>query len=529
MLNMQKYLLIFSLGIIFSTTSFAQPKVADPEKKDFMATLGFLSSNWMEGREAGSKGSFMAADYIFSQMMQLGLKPGTGVGRSRNFFQDFDIVRYKTTKSEFTLIDQISKNQSRKGLIPQVDYVIETGPADFHFEAPLVFVGYGISASHLGYNDYSRIDVTGCIVVVLDGFPGQNDKFSLGWEKFSGDSMYHFSSVETKQRNANGNGALAMILVYPGDDSFKLKGKQVNKSIAKSAFIQFDREDIEYEDYNYTLPGDTASIPVCWLSSEASVRLMAGSGIDLKETAKRISARTIPESTGMKGKLIGLSAEVKAEPLFVRNVLGHIQGTDTNKSIVIGAHYDHLGMRDDRIYNGSDDNASGVAGMLAIAGSWIKSGNQPPCNIIFAAWTAEEKGMLGSTWFVRNFDFSKQKILLNVNFDMISRSAEDDLEARVISIGLLKGTDKIKELTNSQNRTLKKPFELDLWETSGSGGSDYAPFAIRKIPVMSFFSGYHNDYHTPRDVFSKADPVKMEAILKLANRMILDFLSTQIL
>lgn len=111
---------------------------------------------------------------------------------------------------------------------------------------------------------------------------------------------------------------------------------------------------------------------------------------------------------------------------------------------------------------------------------------------------------------------------------MISRSSEDDTEGKVISIGLLKGTENLKMIANSQNRTLKNPFELDLWETSGGGGSDYAPFAFRKIPVMSFFSGYHNDYHTPRDVFSKTDPVKMEAILKLANRMILEFLSTQI-
>jgi hypothetical protein len=526
---MQKYLLIFSLGIIFSTISFAQPKVADPEKKDFMATLGFLSSEWMEGREAGSKGSFLAADYIFSQMMQLGLKPGSGVGRSQIFFQDFDIVRYKTTKSGFTLIDQVGRNQSRKGLISDVDYVNETGPADFHFEAPLVFVGYGISASHLGYNDYSKIDVTGCIVVVLDGFPGEKDTLSPGWKKFGSKAVEEVYSEKAKQRNATGNGALAMILVSPGDGLVKLKWKQVNKSIAKSAFRQVDREDLKYEDYNYTLPGDTASIPVCWLIGEASVRLLAGSGINLKKTAKRISARLIPESTGMKGKLIGLSAGVKAEPLFVRNVLGHIQGADTNNSIVIGAHYDHLGLRDDRIYNGADDNASGVAGMLAIAASRIKSGDKPPCNIIFAAWTAEEKGLPGSTWFVRNFDFSKQKILLNVNFDMISGSAEEDTERKVISIGLLKGTDKLKEIASSQNRTLKKPFELDLWETSGGGGSDYAPFATGKIPVMSFFSGYHHDYRTPRDVYSKTDPVKMEAILKLANRMILEFLTTQIL
>lgn len=388
---MQKYLLIFSLGIIFSTTVFSQPKVADPERKNFMATLGFLSSDWMEGREAGSKGSFMAADYIFSQMMQLGLKPGTGAGQCRNFFQDFDIVRYKATKSEFTLIDQTGKAQVRKGLIPDVDFVLETGPSDFNFEAPLAFIGYGISAPQSDYNDYGKIDVRGSIVIVLDGFPGDNDKSSLGWEKFSGDSTYDFSSIETKQRNAARNGALAMIMVSAKDGFFKLKGKQVNKRTAESAFIQIDRGDIEYEDYNYGLPGDSISVPVYWMSKDAPAGLMAGSGIDLKETANRIASRLVPESAGMKSKQIALSAEMKAEPVFVRNVLGHIQGVDTTRIIVIGAHYDHLGMRDNNIYNGSDDNASGVAGMLALAGNWMKSGEKPPCNIVFSAWTAEER------------------------------------------------------------------------------------------------------------------------------------------
>ncbi len=523
---MRKILLICFLGIVISVTTFSQPVVDDPIRKDFIGSLGFLSSDWMEGRETGSKGSFMAADYIYSEMLQHGLRPGPGVGRSTGFFQNFDIVRYKTTETELTLHEKTDKTLSGKGFIPEIDYLIEAGPNDFRFEAPLVFAGYGIVAPQIGYNDYSKIDVSGCIVLVMDGFPGEKDTMSPGWKKFGNAAMEQSVSIETKQRIAGEKGALAMIVISPEKGFFKLKHHQVNKSIDRSVYRQIEMEQFEYVDDNYVLPGDSALIPVCWLGREAAVRLIAGSGIDLKETEKRIASHLVPESSAIKGKKVIIAAEMKAVPLLVRNVLGHIQGVDSTKSIVIGAHYDHLGMRGDQIYNGSDDNASGVAGMLALAGRWVRSGVKPPCNIIFAAWTAEEKGLLGSSFFVRNFDFNRQKILLNVNFDMISRSSSDDTDANIVSVGLLKGTDYLKEMVSRHNRDLQKPFKLDLWETTGPGGSDYASFAVKRIPVMSFFSGYHDDYHTPRDIFSSADPVKMGAILKLANKLIIEFLTT---
>ncbi|MHC1776722.1 MAG: M20/M25/M40 family metallo-hydrolase [Lentimicrobium sp.] len=525
---MRKLILIFLLLFIATGITFSQSTVADPEKKDFIATLGFLSSDWMEGREAGSKGSFMAADYVVSQMMQHGLKPGAGAGWSNSYFQDFDIIRYNTTKAEFTLIDQIGKGQVRKRLIPEVDYQVEAGPAGFQFEAPLVFAGYGISAPQAGYDEYSRIAVSGCMVVVMDGFPGEKDTLSEGWKLFGKNAMEGLYSQEVKQRNAMKNGALGIILISPDGSFFRLRHNQVNKSKDRSVFSPAEMEQSGYDDFSYSLPGDTTLIPVCWLGKEVATEMLSGSGINLKESVKRIAARLVPESKELKGKKVSITAEMKAEPILVRNVLGYFKGIDTTRSIVIGAHYDHLGMRNTHIYNGSDDNASGVAGMLALAGAWMRSGVKPPCNIIFAAWTAEEKGLLGSSWFVRNFDFNKQKVLLNVNFDMISRSSPNDVESIIVSVGLLKGTDFLKEIVSRNNQNLKRPFELDIWETTGPGGSDYAPFAMKRIPVMSFFSGYHNDYHTPRDIFTKTDPVKMEAILKLANRVILEFLSTQI-
>ena len=524
---MRTNLLISYLLILLSGQCFAQTtgnSVPDPKKSDFIGELGFLSSDWMEGREAGTRGSFMAADYIRSRMMQLGLKPVAGKDDKKPYFQDFDIIRYKTVSAELGLVTQTGHGQIQENFRYGIDFVTEAGPAGIQATAPVRFVGYGISAPLLGYDDYKKTDVRDCIVVMMAGFPGAHDTLSEGWKKFGHGDMERYRDIATRKQTAFKKGALAILLVSPHNGSGFQPGPQANLNEVKSSVSLFGREDPVYEDDNYALVFDSVSLPVFTLGTAATARLLAGTGINLQEAERMAASKLLSQAAEIAGKMVNLTVEVKAEALLVRNVLGYIPGVDTTKTIVIGAHYDHLGTRNGLIYNGADDNASGVAGMLAIAGVWSRSGIKPGCNMIFAAWAAEEKGLLGSSWFVNHFDDSRQSIRLNVNFDMISRSDPNDTAGKIISIGFLRGTDNLKSMAASLNGNLHRPFELDLWETTGHGGSDYAPFAMRKIPVMSFFSGYHNDYHSPRDIFAQSDSVKMEAILKLANDIIREFI-----
>ena len=162
-----------------------------------------------------------------------------------------------------------------------------------------------------------------------------------------------------------------------------------------------------------------------------------------------------------------------------------------------------------------------------MAKKWSESNIKPAYNILFAAWTAEEMGLLGSEYFVQNFDFKKQKILLAINMDMISRSAPEDKAHRILSIGTQKGSDNLKEIANFSNKKLAKPFSLDLWETDGHSGSEYASFTAKGIPVMTFFSGFHEDYHTPRDKVSKVDLEKIQDVLFIVNNSILRFIENQ--
>ena len=216
--------------------------------------------------------------------------------------------------------------------------------------------------------------------------------------------------------------------------------------------------------------------------------------------------------------------KAKEERAVARNVLGMIKGSDTTKYVVIGAHYDHLGMRGDTIFPGAEDNASGVAGMLALAKRWSSSEKHSPCNLIFAAWTAEEKGQVGSKYFVSHFTPGQKSLLLNVNLDMISRSAPEDTACNILSIGFLKGDTLIRGIATRNNIALGIRFNLDLWEIDGTGGSDYTGFSALGIPVMTFYAGENSDYHSPGDTRNKIDWIKMIKVIQLANSCLEEFL-----
>lgn len=334
--------------------------------------------------------------------------------------------------------------------------------------------------------------------MVLSGFPSDQDSTSATYKKFKNIFPEENDLEETKLKTAINKGAIALIIIET-KENFKPQNK-------------------ENEVFHSLENTSTTSIPVFRINKKTAENLFPKSDTPLK---------TDLTSTPLKNVKINFSIELKHERLDVGNVLGLIPGKDTTKTIIVGAHYDHLGIINDSIYNGADDNASGTSGMLALAKKWSESNIKPEYNILFAAWTAEEMGLLGSEYFVQNFDFNKQKILLAINMDMISRSAPEDKTHRILSIGTQKGSDILKEIATFSNNKLAKPFSLDLWETDGHSGSDYASFTAKGIPVMTFFSGFHEDYHTPRDKVSKVDLDKIQDVLFIVNNSLLKFIENQ--
>jgi Zn-dependent M28 family amino/carboxypeptidase len=184
--------------------------------------------------------------------------------------------------------------------------------------------------------------------------------------------------------------------------------------------------------------------------------------------------------------------------------------------IVLGAHYDHLGMHDGYIWNGADDNASGTVGVMTIAKAFMSTGIKPEKTIVFAAWTGEEMGLLGSSYFVQNPIKPLENILININFDMISRDSKSDTLKNKCSMGYLKNYTFLEELTDQNNESYGLGLDLRYWKSEGGrGGSDHAPFSEKGIPFCFFIAGFTTDYHQPTDEVEKVNFDKMSKIIKL--------------
>lgn len=510
LLTLLSFLILQSVVFSQTLSRFVPP----PEIHEFAPIHQFLASDWMEGREIGTNGNLMASDYIASLMQLFDLKPLKG---NNGYFQDFEVIRYENERSGLNIrFPLVKAGISEMGAATHMFKSLNS-PYDYNFEAPVVFAGYGINSPASEYDDYNRIEVKGKIVLVIKGLPGEGDSTSMAWAKIGKQLYINDFGLAEKRKIAHEHGAVAIIEM---DDTRKCFKKTGIPSIDTLCFSNkpSNEDEPEYSDGDYTLPDEeTQSLPCFMINNSLSQQMLLGSGINLSEYKKQAASMSpkVPEET--TDIMVRLWAEVKKDTISIRNVIGMIPGRDNAKNVIVGAHYDHLGMREGSIYNGADDNASGVAGLLSLAVSWTRSGITPEYNLIFASWTGEEKGLLGSRYYTNTKSLNPNDILLYVNMDMISRSAPEDSSEKVISVGTLSADKNSETMIRSANGLLSSPMILDLWDATGHNGSDYGSFAKNNIPVMTFFSGFHDDYHSPRDVYDKVDSAKMENVLELVN------------
>jgi len=469
----------------------------------------------MEGRETGTRGASMAADYIASMMqfsrlmpsgdLEIKSNPESPINPAQSFFQSFKMIRCRVEKSFLELIRNSSEGEPVIIFARGTDFIVDPVPFGREAEAPVVFAGYGIEAPGKGYNDYAGIDVRNKVVVVVDGYPGHADTTSFAWKKLGRSFEDDYATIRKKLKLAERHGVAAVVFVDP--DVFNSKINEPRSG------------DGDYENFRHYLPGDTGKLktPCFTLGTDAILQLLDGTGIDLPGFEKKAARDLLPASRPIQSKKLRFSVTVSSEEVPIRNVIGMIQGIDTTRNIIIGGHYDHLGVRKGQVFNGADDNASGVAGMLALAKAWSSHPGKPPCNIIFAAWIGEERGKLGSTWFAMHSRLVPRQVSLVINMDMISRSAPEDTGRIGLSIGTMTVNEDLRSLAKNVNLKLDHPFVLELWDVTGATGSDYRPFSDRKVPILTFHAGFPDEYHTPLDDFARSDLHKMEQILKIVN------------
>lgn len=536
---MKKLFLIFVL-IPFFNVAFSQE---DPVQRGLDAItlqavqgqLEFLASDWTEGRGTGERGEYIAGDYIASIFKIYGLQPAgdykfTEISREqrwegvkpekyRSFFQEFSLIKSKQGDVQcFSVIRQGKNGEQKFDFNYETDFSFtETPSVSTSATGPVVFVGYGFVDDENGYDDYKNLDVDGKVIIRLAGYPGINDTASEAYKKFHPEGRFGYYNLQrNKNKAARERGVVAVIeTAYTGMQ----KDWATNLPFRYDSEIYegFEKPESPYE-YSYRLPEDTLETEPLYIRVTDAVMnmLMDGSGVDMKKFHDEMAKKPKPMSRLLKGKMVSMSTTVESEIVTARNVIGMIEGKSPDTLIVLGAHYDHLGIHDGYIWNGADDNASGTVGVMTIARAFLATGEKPEKTIVFAAWTGEERGLLGSTYFVKNPLKPVGNILINLNFDMISRDSKSDTLRNKCSMGYLKDYTFLEEMTDRNNAQYGLGLDLRFWKSEGGrGGSDHAPFSEKGIPFCFFIAGFTTDYHQPTDEVEKVNFDKMSKIIKL--------------
>ncbi len=498
-------------------------------------SLEFLASDWTEGRETGERGSFMAADYIQSMFKVYGIEPagdfsylrptraqrasGEESQRIKGYFQDFSLIKFKAGKNQvFQLKQQNATGETITSFKYLTDFSFSSSEISQSFDAEIVFVGYGYKDDKNGYDDYKNIDVRGKIALLITGFPGHNDKNSDAYKKFNNSnnrSSYYLSRLKSEW--AKKHGAVGIIEYYPESN--------VQDSWAKNYPLRYESRGYEGDtplstrEYSIRNMGNELNLnPIrITLSNRVINEIIKNSKVDFNTFEETVKMKMKPASLTIPNLKVHIYTDVESEIIKARNVLGMIEGEDLNDIIVIGGHYDHLGIRKGFIYNGADDDASGVVGMLTIARAIKATGKKPKRTIIFAAWTGEEKGLLGSKHFVETFK-PLDRITYNLNMDMISRNNPEDKKGNQLTMKVTKGNDFFEQLSTQNIEKYKLTLEVKynpIDAGTQSGGSDYTPFCAEYIPFFSFNAGFDPNYHHYDDEVSTLNWEKMLTIVKL--------------
>ena len=394
----------------------------------------------------------MAARFIEAKFQSFGLKPVE---------QAFPVV----------LGAHLGPGNHLESLRVERDFVPFSFSSSGHLEAPVVFAGYGITAKENNYDDYAGVDVTNKIVLIFRHQPDESKGLSS-----------HATFTE-KAVNAKMHGAKGVILV---NDVF---AHGTADELPKFALAEG--------------PTDAGIFFVQVKAAAVDAWLRAG-GNSLEALFMQIQRDHRPHSAALDFK-IAMDVDVRRDSKTVHNVTAYLAGS-TDEYVVIGAHYDHLGLGDEhslapsqigQIHPGADDNASGTAGVIELA-RWFAKQPQQKRGILFMTFAGEELGLLGSEWYVNHPMLPLQKAVAMINMDMIGRIREGKV--------YLGGTGTGSTFTQLLDEVkVPAPLHIEISDKTGYGSSDHTSFTTKQVPVLFFFSGLHADYHKPSDTADKID------------------------
>lgn len=498
------------------------------------APLKFLASDWTEGREVGTKGAYMAADYIASVFQMYGIKPlgdmaqkrlsrefklkGQRPESYRSYFQNFDLLTEKRHKeSELSWTKTSSVSSQTKQLVEGADYQVQGRMGALDIDAPLVFLGYGIKSDILKSDPFQKVDLRGKIAFIISGFAGMDDVESHNYKLLNKENSFSIQKLErAKIENARKAGAIAVIKYNP-KFGFKAAKPSNLPMFTDNEYYEGDKIQDDFYLKKISLPNweSPQGIPLIQLNKNIAELLLADEGGIFSAMQKSDFDMAAFKSTELSASRFHFKIENDQKVIRARNVLGYIEGENTDEVVVIAGHYDHVGKYNGMIFNGADDNASGTVGMLTLARAYKMSGKKPAKTIVFAAWTGEEQGLWGSKYFVKNIP-DNLNVVLDINMDMIGRTSIQHDSEGYLKMQYSEKYPQFEQIFEKQNETNSLNLDIRFFPSEQpKGASDFVPFAAAGIPVISLFTGLHRDYHHPNDELEFIDLEKMTNIIKL--------------
>ncbi|MBE0648844.1 MAG: M20/M25/M40 family metallo-hydrolase [Bacteroidales bacterium] len=454
--------LVSFILLLTATTVAQQPVKIDPQ--NLKNHVEFLASDSLKGRKPGTPEAGVAARYILENMLAAGLQP-----MADNGFQYFDVV----TGVDLGGTNSLAFNENPFMLME--DFIPLAFSSSGDVEALVVFAGFGfdIDEDSLQWNDYAGVDVNGRWVMFFRADPEPDNSES---------AFIPFSNIRSKILTAKDKGAAGVLLVTPG--SMEKEDKLMPLVVENNEV--------------------TAGIPAIHITRKMADQLLLSTGFTIDSLDAMIIRQKHPQSFEIEGVLSGRT-EVNQEKQQTVNVIALLKGSDpmlNDEYLVVGGHYDHLGMGGvnsgsrmpdtNAVHNGADDNASGTAMVIELARKLAAEG-APARSIIFVAFSAEEMGLLGSKYFVDNPPVPAKSIVTMFNFDMVGRFDKEKNSISVSGTGTSAEADSILFLYEKE-----LPFSV-VHAPDGYGPSDHAAFYAANIPVFYFNTGVHTDYHTPFD------------------------------
>ncbi len=482
-----------------ATTQVAGDTVAatTDEARLYRSHVVTLSNLFFEGRAPGTRGGEIAGEYIEWWLKRTNLDPAFA-GSFRQPFTVSGDVKVKTAKFAVTTGDK------ERAFEPEVDFGVLGISGNASATAQLAFVGYSIAEGPGGYSSFGpHDDLKGKIALILRWEPMTAEGTSK-WQDLSG--WTHNASLLPKIRAAEERGAAGVILV--------------NAPGAKDARAG------KLESAQRTRFGKPVGIPVVMLADPVAAELVkaaSNDGTTLRALRESADADGQHAAVNLAAATVTISAAIETEQIPTSNIAGILRGKGAlaDQYVVIGAHYDHLGYghfasrggpeADGAIHPGADDNASGTAGVLLIADRLTKEYAALPADaqarsIIFACFSAEESGLIGSRKFLESPPVAQSQIFAMLNMDMIGRFREEK-KLEVGGVGTAEGlADWLQPMFDSSGVPIAP-------SKGGQGPSDHASFYAASIPVLFFFTGLHEQYHAPTDT---ADLLNIDGATKVS-------------